>query len=88
MWPFRRRLHDNGTAPPRLIHINDAARNAAYKYLGNSISTAKYNALTFLPKFLFEQFSKYANLFFLFTACIQVRERAAVSSAFVVSVSF
>ncbi|KAG1764931.1 Ca-transporting ATPase [Suillus occidentalis] len=35
------------------------------------VSTSKYNMVSFLPKFLTEQFSKYANLFFLFTACIQ-----------------
>ncbi|KAI9019832.1 aminophospholipid-transporting P-type ATPase [Hyaloraphidium curvatum] len=55
----------------RTIYINDPIRNGQAKYLHNGISTAKYNALTFLPKFLFEQFSKYANIFFLFTACIQ-----------------
>lgn len=41
------------------------------KFRGNHISTTKYNVATFIPKFLFEQFSKYANLFFLATACIQ-----------------
>ncbi|KAJ1913080.1 aminophospholipid translocase [Mycoemilia scoparia] len=55
----------------RTIHINDPVQNMAYKFLHNRVSTAKYNLFTFLPKFLFEQFSKYANLFFLFTACIQ-----------------
>ena len=39
--------------------------------LFRSVSTSKYNVFTFLPKFLFEQFSKYANLFFLFTAILQ-----------------
>lgn len=39
--------------------------------MDNHVSTAKYNIATFIPKFLFEQFSKYANLFFLFTAIIQ-----------------
>ncbi|KAF5383400.1 hypothetical protein D9757_006184 [Collybiopsis confluens] len=39
--------------------------------MSNYVSTSKYNMLTFVPKFLTEQFSKYANLFFLFTACIQ-----------------
>ncbi|EDV24838.1 uncharacterized protein TRIADDRAFT_25047, partial [Trichoplax adhaerens] len=34
-------------------------------------STAKYNLITFFPKFLFEQFSRYANLFFLFITLIQ-----------------
>jgi len=35
-------------------------------------STTKYNILTFLPKFLFDQFRRYANLFFLFIAFLQV----------------
>ncbi|TPX53768.1 hypothetical protein PhCBS80983_g06168 [Powellomyces hirtus] len=55
----------------RHIYLNDPTRNLTQKYLHNSISTGKYNAASFLPKFLFEQFSKYANLFFLFTATIQ-----------------
>ncbi|EIW80800.1 aminophospholipid-transporting P-type ATPase [Coniophora puteana RWD-64-598 SS2] len=41
------------------------------EFRGNAVSTSKFNAATFVPKFLLEQFSKYANLFFLFTACIQ-----------------
>ncbi|EGW31824.1 membrane-spanning Ca-ATPase [Spathaspora passalidarum NRRL Y-27907] len=49
----------------------DHGLNAPYGYYGNYISTTKYNFATFLPKFLFEQFSKYANLFFLFTSIIQ-----------------
>lgn len=56
---------------PRLIHINDDASNSALNYGDNHISTTKYNAATFLPKFLFQEFSKYANLFFLFTSIIQ-----------------
>lgn len=56
----------------RLIYLNDVARNEReFKYMSNYVSTTKYNVVTFLPKFLLEQFSKYANLFFLFTACIQ-----------------
>ena len=31
----------------------------------NKISTGKYNVITFLPKNLFEQFSKMANMYFL-----------------------
>ncbi|KAH9457849.1 hypothetical protein Pst134EB_010161 [Puccinia striiformis f. sp. tritici] len=56
----------------RLLYLNDAARNQReYKFINNHVSTTKYNIISFLPKFLLEQFSKYANLFFLFTACIQ-----------------
>lgn len=62
---------DPSTLGPRIIHLNNPPANAANKYGDNHISTAKYNAITFLPKFLFEQFSKYANIFFLFTAALQ-----------------
>ncbi|KAG5522348.1 hypothetical protein RHGRI_034508 [Rhododendron griersonianum] len=37
----------------------------AYRKMGNSISTTKYNILTFVPKGLFEQFRRVANLYFL-----------------------
>jgi hypothetical protein len=55
----------------RKVYVNDTMKNVANKWLHNRISTAKYNVFTFLPKFLYEQFSKYANVFFLFTACVQ-----------------
>lgn len=57
-------------AGERTIYINDHTMNAQFKFCNNYVSTAKYNLITFLPKFLFEQFSRYANLFFLFTAAI------------------
>lgn len=41
------------------------------KFSSNKISTAKYSFLSFLPKFLFEQFRKYSNIFFLFIALMQ-----------------
>ncbi|KAH8828098.1 calcium transporting ATPase [Flagelloscypha sp. PMI_526] len=53
----------------RVIALNNVQANV--DFISNYVSTSKYNTLTFLPKFLLEQFSKYANLFFLFTACIQ-----------------
>ncbi|KAK3718506.1 aminophospholipid translocase [Vermiconidia calcicola] len=62
---------DPSTLGPRIIHLNNPPANAVNKYVDNHVSTTKYNAATFLPKFLFEQFSKYANLFFLFTAILQ-----------------
>ncbi|KTW27924.1 uncharacterized protein T551_02891 [Pneumocystis jirovecii RU7] len=55
----------------RIIYLNNRFKNAPFNYCNNYVSTTKYNIATFLPKFLFEQFSKYANLFFLFTSCIQ-----------------
>ncbi|XDG01164.1 hypothetical protein ABKA04_000779 [Annulohypoxylon sp. FPYF3050] len=62
---------DPSTLGPRIIHLNNPPANAANKYVDNHVSTAKYNIATFLPKFLIEQFSKFANVFFLFTAALQ-----------------
>ena len=68
---FSRGKPDPSTLGPRIIHLNNPPANAANRYLDNHISTAKYNIATFVPKFFYEQFSKYANVFFLFTAILQ-----------------
>lgn len=60
---------DPASLGPRTIIVGD--EHSHHTFRGNHISTTKYNIATFIPKFLFEQFSKYANLFFLFTSCIQ-----------------
>ncbi|KAF8927612.1 hypothetical protein BGZ58_010284 [Dissophora ornata] len=70
----------------RIIYLNNAERNSQSKYLHNRISTSKYNYFTFLPKFLFEQFSKYANIFFLFTACIQQIDGVSPTSRYTTAV--
>ncbi|XP_062560434.1 probable phospholipid-transporting ATPase IA isoform X3 [Armigeres subalbatus] len=46
-------------------------QNQQQKYCNNHISTAKYSAITFIPSFLFEQFRRYSNCFFLFIALLQ-----------------
>ena len=68
---FGRSKPDPSTLGPRMIQLNNSPANAVHKYLDNQVSTAKYNPVTLIPKFLYEQFSKYANLFFLFTAILQ-----------------
>lgn len=40
-------------------------------YCPNLISTCKYNAITFLPKNMFIQFQKLANIYFLLVAALQ-----------------
>lgn len=55
---------------PRVIYIQHLPNQ---KFLGNQVSTAKYNPFSFLPKFLYVEFSKSANLFFLFISGIQVK---------------
>ncbi|KAG0239791.1 hypothetical protein B0O80DRAFT_455041 [Mortierella sp. GBAus27b] len=70
----------------RIIYLNNPERNNQFRYLHNRISTSKYNYFTFLPKFLFEQFSKYANIFFLFTACIQQIDGVSPTSRYTTAV--
>ncbi|KAI9268801.1 hypothetical protein BY458DRAFT_533795 [Sporodiniella umbellata] len=55
----------------RIIYINNPELNDQQSFLHNRVFTAKYTSITFLPKFLYEEFSKYANLFFLFISGIQ-----------------
>lgn len=62
---------DYSALGPRIIQLNNPPANAEQRFANNHVSTTKYNAFTFLPKFLFEQFTKYANVFFLFTAILQ-----------------
>jgi len=68
---FGRGKPDPSTLGPRMIQLNNPPANATQNFVDNHVSTAKYNIATFLPKFLFEQFSKFANIFFLFTAGLQ-----------------
>jgi hypothetical protein len=56
----------------RTIYVNNPLANKPFKYKKNNISTTKYNLITFLPKNLFEQFTRLANLYFLFIAILQV----------------
>ena len=56
------------SAESRIFYLNQPLRSF---YPGNRISTAKYNVFSFLPKFLFEQFHRYANVFFLAIALLQ-----------------
>ncbi|XP_055677625.1 probable phospholipid-transporting ATPase IA [Lutzomyia longipalpis] len=56
------------TNEKRIIFIN---RPQPQKYCSNHISTAKYSTFSFIPSFLFEQFRRYSNCFFLFIALLQ-----------------
>ena len=51
--------------------INNNKKNAELKLKNNTISTTKYNFITFLPKGLLYQFSRLANVYFLFITIIQ-----------------
>ena len=45
-----------------------------FRFAGNSISTGKYNVVTFFPKGLYEQFRRVANMYFLSVAIISLFE--------------
>ena len=60
----------NEISPPSERKIDLPIENPKL-YLPNSISTSKYNFLTFIPKNGYEQFSKSANIYFLIIAILQ-----------------
>ncbi|XP_059644939.1 probable phospholipid-transporting ATPase 4 [Cornus florida] len=51
-----------------------------HKYCSNYISTTKYNFFTFLPKAIFEQFRRVANLYFLLAAILSLTPVAPFSA--------
>uniref|UniRef100_A0A8C7YAU8 P-type ATPase N-terminal domain-containing protein n=1 Tax=Oryzias sinensis TaxID=183150 RepID=A0A8C7YAU8_9TELE len=44
--------------------------NPSRRYANNRIKTTKYTVLSFLPKNLFEQFHRLANVYFVFIALL------------------
>ncbi|BAT74602.1 phospholipid-transporting ATPase 3 [Vigna umbellata] len=63
----------------RTIFCNDREANFPIRFKGNSISTTKYNFFTFLPKGLFEQFRRVANLYFLTISILSTTPISPVS---------
>ncbi|KAL4201629.1 hypothetical protein AMTRI_Chr02g217130 [Amborella trichopoda] len=55
----------------RCIYINDSDLTLDL-YCDNRISNRKYTLLNFLPKNLWEQFSRFMNKYFLLIACLQL----------------
>lgn len=62
--PVSRRAFETNVVFPK----GDKSRN----FPNNEIKTAKYNCLTFLPKNLFEQFTKMANFYFLILSFMEM----------------
>nr|XP_010915278.1 probable phospholipid-transporting ATPase 4 [Elaeis guineensis]XP_019704377.1 probable phospholipid-transporting ATPase 4 [Elaeis guineensis] len=65
-------LHGPGYS--RIVYCNQPRvhRKKPFKYPTNYISTTKYNVITFLPKAIFEQFRRVANLYFLLAAILSL----------------
>ncbi|XP_016474984.1 putative phospholipid-transporting ATPase 7 [Nicotiana tabacum] len=64
--------HQLGAGFSRVVHCNQPYlhEKKPLKYCTNYISTTKYNFITFLPKAIFEQFRRVANLYFLMAAIL------------------
>ncbi|KAG8084685.1 hypothetical protein GUJ93_ZPchr0010g9484 [Zizania palustris] len=75
---FSRVVHAHADASSAAGDPGDPARPA---YCSNSVSTTKYNAITFLPKSLFEQFRRVANIYFLISAGLAYTGLAPFRSA-------
>lgn len=72
----RQRKKKTKESKTRLVHANilfDGAKgeeNPNRHYASNKIRTTKYTVLSFLPKNLFEQFHRFANVYFVFIALL------------------
>lgn len=55
---------------PRLISVNKPDINFQQNFADNYVSTTKYKLWNFIPKNLFEQFRRVANIYFLIIALI------------------
>ncbi|KAM7277265.1 hypothetical protein ACFE04_019131 [Oxalis oulophora] len=57
----------------RFVYVNDDESSASQDlYCDNRISNRKYTVLNFIPKNLWEQFSRFMNQYFLLIACLQL----------------
>ncbi|KAG0346670.1 hypothetical protein BG004_001114 [Podila humilis] len=67
----RRRIFLNLT-PEAIENDLDAPHESLPHYPANKVTTSKYSLLSFVPKNLFEQFRRLANLYFLFVAGLSI----------------
>lgn len=72
-----RRVFINLPLPSYSLKANG---NAIFTYVSNKIRTSKYTLLSFIPKNLFEQFRRPANIYFLGMAIIQLLPTFGVKS--------
>nr|CDJ87636.1 ATPase domain containing protein [Haemonchus contortus] len=61
----------NRNTDVRHIYISGGGTEQKTRFCSNRISTCKYNPASFLPRFLYEQFRRYNNIFFLTIALLQ-----------------
>ncbi|XP_059487582.1 phospholipid-transporting ATPase VA isoform X2 [Neocloeon triangulifer] len=99
---WRRRPEDEATRKVRVVVPNHTVpegtppkQHPNHVFPGNEVRTTKYTMLSFLPKNLFEQFHRVANLYFLFIVLLNWfpainafgKEIAMIPVAFVLGVT-
>eukprot|EP00095_Tigriopus_kingsejongensis_P007761 maker-scaffold154_size301342-snap-gene-0.15 protein:Tk07761 transcript:maker-scaffold154_size301342-snap-gene-0.15-mRNA-1 annotation:"isoform e" len=72
------------------LHVRRIKVNATQgeRFLSNYVRTAKYTLLTFFPKFLYEQFRRLANVFFLSIGLLQQIPNVSPTGRYVTIVPF
>lgn len=78
-------VHSTDVQKNRIVYFNAAQHR---KFLSNKVSRAKYSPVMFIPKFLFEQFHRYANLFFLLIALLQQIPNVSPTGQYTTAVPF
>ncbi|ORX90477.1 phospholipid-translocating P-type ATPase [Basidiobolus meristosporus CBS 931.73] len=64
-----RRVYVNVNLPPTALNRHGLPKT---QFVSNRIRTSKYTIISFIPKNLFEQFRRIANVYFLFLAILQL----------------
>ncbi|GFO46883.1 phospholipid-transporting ATPase [Plakobranchus ocellatus] len=91
--PAFRPIAPNHTIDPSIPIDSKAHPNHGYSY--NLVKTTRYSVISFLPKNLFEQFHRFANIYFIFVVALNwipqvnafAKEVAALPVFFVLSVT-
>eukprot|EP00959_Pyramimonas_sp_CCMP1952_P150820 3156423-Pyramimonas_sp.AAC.1 len=65
--------------PKTVVHVNDHLGEFNKKTMTNYVSTTKYNLFSFLPKALYEQFRRVANLYFTMVAALSCTSMSPIS---------
>lgn len=53
------------------VYLLNRSKNNKFKHPSNYVETTKYSYISFIPKSIFFQFCRLANLYFLCTAILQ-----------------
>jgi phospholipid-translocating ATPase len=77
-----RHIYVNQTLPGELLDVNG---KPIINFPSNRVVTSKYSVLSFLPKNLFEQFRRFANVFFLLLIILQAFKEFETVDPFVVA---